>query len=247
MQSQRFVLVAGQRTGSTLLVKSLDSSPRVFCAGEIFHTGPNVYHGEFRFPYASAKTSAPMRLLNAVRMKSRARRHLEWFYHEAAASVEAVGFKLMTSHTRTFPWIMLALRNLGARPVYLYRQDVLATAISYYKAKVTGVFHSDRAGYARPAQPQLELDEAEFRRVIELCKTNKRQIEALCRTYGGTLLAYEDMIGDWPAFVARIGSVIGVNGLMLQKAITKLESGVNSPQLVDEDLLRERFGVLVAE
>lgn len=230
-----------------MLVKSLDASARIFCAGEIFHTGPNIHHREFQFLHVPAKRNAILRMFNAVRTKARVRNHLRWYFDRAGIGVAAVGFKLMTSQTRTFPWLIGMLRDCDVIPLFLMRKDVLATAISYYKAKATGQFHSDRTGIG--SEPgKIAIDENEFRRIVRLCVDGKRQLTKLHRVNGGVLLAYEDMISDWDGFISTIGRAIGVPDLKVDMAISRLRPGIDSAQfLVDESTLRERFRAVASE
>jgi hypothetical protein len=230
-----------------MLIKSLDSSALVLCAGEIFHTGPNIHHVEYRFPHSLAKKHAGLRFVNSIRIRGRVKRHLKWFYDTAGIGVSAVGFKLMTSQTRTFPWLMKLLCDISVSPIYLRRKDVFATAVSYYRAKATGHFHSDRNARS-PASGALAIDEIEFRRILKLCVSNKRQIEELHAKHGGLLLSYEDMIKDWSAFLTTIGNRIGVEDLQVQMALAKLQPSIDSHEsVVDEMALRERFSAEVAE
>jgi len=229
-----------------MLIKSLDASKDILCAGEIFHNGPNIYHREYQFPHSLAKKSPFVRVWNALRTRGRTKSHLRWFYDNAGMGVTAVGFKLMTSQTKTFPWLMRMLRDCDVTPLYLLRRDVLATAISYYKAKATGRFHSDRPEGGR-GSGVLTIDDNEFRRVLGLCRENKRQLESLHAVNGGLLLAYEDMISDWQGFIAVIGRTIGVPDLQVEMAISRLKPGIDSAQLVvDEAILRKRFGAFAA-
>jgi len=47
----RFVILTTQRSGSTVLTRTLDEHPDIFCAGEIFHEfKTNIHHAEWYFP-----------------------------------------------------------------------------------------------------------------------------------------------------------------------------------------------------
>ena len=47
----KFVIFTTPRTGSTLLIKSLDNHPEVLCAGEVFFFKGAIYHNEWRYPF----------------------------------------------------------------------------------------------------------------------------------------------------------------------------------------------------
>lgn len=139
------------------------------------------------------------------------------------------------------------LRDFDVTPLYLLRKDVVATAISYYKAKTTGRFHSDRIEDRKQASV-LAIDDDEFRRILSLCLEGKRQLEKLHQVNEGLLLAYEDMVSDWDGFISTIGRAIGVADLRVDMAISKLKPGIDSAHfLVDESILRERFRAFLSE
>lgn len=238
---RRFVILTSQRTGSTVLVKSLDSCPSIFCAGEIFHPGPNVYHKEFQFPHSTDGQSRVPRFLRRFVGGDRVRRHLRNFFELAGFGMNAVGFKLMTSHVKEFPAVLPALKELQCQFIVHYRDDSFATALSHCRARASGVFHSDRA---RPLEQrgQINIGEAEFRRTFERCRLRKQELLELKQQLGGTASTYEEMYADWDAFISKIGSVLGMPTLKASAAITKLKPGVNSIRFGNEDELRARFG-----
>ena len=47
----KFVIFTTPRTGSTLLIKSLDTHPEIMCAGEIFFFRGAAFHNEHRYPF----------------------------------------------------------------------------------------------------------------------------------------------------------------------------------------------------
>jgi LPS sulfotransferase NodH len=220
-QPRRFVIVTTQRSGSTLLVQSLDSSPRIFCAGEIFHPGAKVHHREFQFPHARAGGGPLSRLLGAFGSGARIRSHLGGFYEQAGAGVEAVGFKLMVSQLRRFPAVMPTLRDSGARFLYLYRDDVDAAARSYQRARTTGVYHSNRLAGLGGRSESLP-DEDEFTRIVERCRVNKQEVLRLSDAYDGAIFTYEQMTRNWDSFIAAVGAEIGIVGLRVEQALAKL-------------------------
>ena len=239
---RRFVIVTCQRTGSTMLIRSLDSSPRIFCAGELFHQGSNVYHGSYQYPYRRRGSHVLSKLADMFLSRHRIRRHLSQFYDKAGVGVDAVGFKLMVSQIRVFPALMLELEALGVHLVFLHRRDIFATSLSYCRAKASGLFHSNR-GPARDNQLPIVLDVDEFRSVFEACMSSEYQLVKMHETYGGPMFDYEDMVLNWDSFVAAIGAEIGIPGLHVPKALEKMRPGIDTAPVANESDLRELFGV----
>ena len=235
----RFVVTASQRTGSTLLVRSLDTSADIFCAGEIFHAGPGTYHPEYQFPYRLLGSRRLARIRDRM-LRNRAEAHLRSFYDRAGAGVKAVGFKLMLTHADEHPAVVPYLQACGAVFFFLYRKDSFATAISYYKARESGVYHSDRTD-RQSSGPTIRADVRKFERLLMACRSDKERLISMQSTLGGHLLAYEDMIGSWNHFVGTLGRDIGVPGLDVQKSLSRLESGTRTVTIANEDELRLRF------
>lgn len=235
-----FVIVATQRTGSTLLVRSLDASPLIFCAGELFHSGPHVLHAEWRFPQTICGSPLLANFANALFAKSRIENHLAHYYATAGAGVRAVGFKVMVSQLRRYRTALPSLVKLGAERFYLLRQDSLATALSYFRAKASGVYHSDRAsGLDTPKTITADVDE--FRAMLAHCQKEQREVRILHAAHGGTLLTYEDIVSDWNASVASVGAALGIESLQLAAALDKLSPTMSSVQIGNEGELRRQF------
>lgn len=234
-----FAVVASQRTGSTLLVRSLDASPRIFCAGEIFHSGGNIFHGEYRYSEPLLGSRRLGRLFDVASAGWRIRRHLEIFFARAGTGVEAAGFKLMTSHIRASSSILSSLVKHGVTLLFLHRRDSFATALSYYKAKSSGVYHSDRTAESG-ATRIVTADLVRFGAQLAHCERDKLALRDMHSALGGTLLAYEDMVADWNGFIENVGRAIGVDRLKIPAALEKLET-THRVIIENEDALRREF------
>jgi len=238
MVRKSFVVITSQRTGSTLLVRSLDSSPFILCAGEIFYSGQGIHRPEFQYRYfARTKVS---KLFDLLLQKRRIERHLRWFYDEAAPNVAAIGFKLMVSHARTFPAIVPYLRRTGVLGFFLYRRDTFATALSYYRARVSGLYHTAHGLEVRSLQ-FVKVDEQEFERLLAVCKADQSAVLKLCDTYGGRLIAYEDMTTNWDDHIAAIGMALEMSDFRVEKMLSKIDSDGEKVQIINEPELRTRF------
>jgi hypothetical protein len=237
----QFAVVASQRTGSTLLIRSLDTSPRIFCAGELFHAGPGIYHAEWQFPYRLLGSRRLSRLVSAFLMPARVTRHLHDFYRFASPDSEAVGFKLMISHARSYPSIMPYLRSRGVTFVYLLREDVFATALSYYRASLSGVFHEDRSRQDK-TEHEVSADLNEFSAFLQTCRSDRESLLGLQKVFGGHVTTYERMTESWDEFGSQLGDWIGVRDLRLQRATEKLGSTGRTIRIVNEEMLRMHFG-----
>lgn len=152
----------------------------------------------------------------------------------------------MVSHIRTFPAIMPYLRQSGAVLFYLYRRDVFATALSFYKAKASGVFHSDSPAI-KGSPVSMLANEDHFDQLVQECRRDKQHLHELQRMYGGRLIAYEDMIADWDDIIATIGDDIGLTQLRLQKSLSRIGGDRRSIVIENEQVLRDRYQMPAAE
>ena len=237
---RKFAIIAAQRTGSTLLVRSLDLSPRIFCAGEIFHSGPRVHHSEFSFQRQIAGSLLLGKFVDAAIGHYRIRTHLRQLFETAGNGVEAVGIKVMASQLRQRRPILPTLIELGVTLLFLYRNDSFATALSYCKAKATGIYHSDRMIEAHPRHA-LTIPTTDFARQLANCKLEKNSILKLHAEHGGTLLIYEDMLNNWPHFVESVARALNLPRLELRPALEKLDASTSRFQIANEAELRNKF------
>jgi LPS sulfotransferase NodH len=235
--ARKFVVLTSQRTGSTLLVRSLDSSPLILCAGEIFHTGEGIQHLKYRFPHKFIGSILLGKLRNTFFGRSRVRRHLNRFYASGGSGVRAVGFKLMISQARQLPPIIPELMRLRAHFLVLYRDDSIAAALSYCRAKATSMYHSDRVGSDRQ-RADVTVSEEEFRRTLDKCRRDKAQLVQWGSAHGAYLMRYEDMDAHWVDFVDRVGQQLGISGLRIPMALRKLAADENGLRIANEAELR---------
>ena len=88
----------------------------------------------------------------------------------------------------------------------------------------------------------IEADVTVFEHLVETCRNDKNALLEQQRCFGGPLLAYEDMIGNWDQFISNVGLEIGLPGLKVPKALAKVGSRTDVVQITNEDWLRARYG-----
>jgi LPS sulfotransferase NodH len=245
MPAHRFVVLSSQRTGSTLLVRSLDSVPEIFCAGEIFHFGKHTHHREFQYPYLKPGKNALARAAAVLLQKRRLERHLAYFYGRAGEGVCAVGFKLMVSQAGRYPAIVGWLRRHSLTAIVLYRRNTFDATLSYCMARMTGRYHSDRAESQAKAEP-VTIDETEFAHCFDSCAADRERLLELHRSLGGVLVAYEDMVRDWDRTIATIGEHLGLSRLRVPMSLERI-SGSAGTEIANEGELRARYSGREAE
>ena len=146
----------------------------------------------------------------------------------------------MISHAKTFATILPSLQSLGVTLLYLFREDSIATALSYYKAKASGLFHTNN--YDTDASSRdIYADTDEFSKILKVCSADRSNILSLHQTFGGHLMSYEQMTAHWDSFILQLGAWIGVPQLRVEQALSRV-SGKNSlVRIMNESQLRDLF------
>lgn len=172
----------------------------------------------------------------------RVERHLRHYYCEAGANARAIGFKVMVSQLRQFESLLPTLLALNVKLFFLYRQNSFATAISYFKAKASGVYHSDHVASVEGAR-KVHADVRQFRALLTKCEADKQTIFDLHSTCGGELLRYESLVNDWDRTISHIGHSLGIDELHVPIVLERLDS-TSSTVIVDNEMeLRRQFAI----
>src|SRR6478736_2724451 len=96
----KFIIFTTQRSGSTVLTKTLDEHPQVFAAGELFHTNEKIHHPEWHFTFINYLGKGKARgllmkmnkALNKLSIKKRITKHIDAFFNAKNKNEKARGF-----------------------------------------------------------------------------------------------------------------------------------------------------------
>jgi hypothetical protein len=203
-----------------------------------------VHHGKLCFPTSLLGSRVLAAAVDAVFPGARTRLHLEHLFSTAGVGVAAAGFKIIVSQLRQHRWLLPTLLERGVTRLFLYRDDSFAAALSYFRARTSGVYHSDRQRYG--AAPEIEADPDDFRAVLERCERGKRDVRELHRLHGGKLFTYEDMTANWDMCIASIGVELGIPRLRIPKALDRMGES-RQIRIANEDKLRAEFAPSTVE
>ena len=154
---EKFMLLGGQRTGTTFLQDCLQSQPHIICLNELF-TMHRV--AEDSYPIF-LKTSLKMRLLHTVFRRIPVRQFLDQTFEQNEA--HAVGFKFMYPQSRRlsykFPYVIKYAEENRLKIVHIIRRNYLRTLISRMTAVSSNIYHSTKKIAANPIllQPKRVL------------------------------------------------------------------------------------------
>ncbi len=136
----KFIVLSTQRSGSTFLVTSLSSHPRIHCYEELFlHTNhdPEAY-----LTYRTANMGR--RLTHLFQRKQLIDKYLLDIYSPNGNNTQAVGFKLMYPQIRQLPEIVDLVKEQNIKVIHLIRQNTLKVIASHQAAKKRKLYHITR-------------------------------------------------------------------------------------------------------
>lgn len=237
--TREFVVLSGQRCGSTLLIRSLDAASKVFCAGEILHPkyGIAIHRQEHQFDFTSF--GHPKLTVAANRFISRRKvvRHLSNFYGSAQEGECARGFKLMKSQLDWNPSVLPFLFNRGVAFIILRRESDFDTALSMCTAMRTGRYHSEEMA----ADKSFEIPFTVFAQQFKRAEQNRLFLERFASENECLSLNYKSLTEQWGDTIQKIGGHLGIDDLQAGQSLKKLDLS-EKVTVTNLDALRERFG-----
>lgn len=241
VRTKEFVVLSGQRSGSTLLVRSLDGSNDIFCAGEIFHPkqGTQLHHPEYQFKYFQLGNSKVTVAANRFLSRTRVTKHIDNFFQSASKGVKACGFKLMKSQLDWNPSILPFLKKRGVELIVLIRKSDFETALSMCKAQKSGTYHSDEA----EEQKEVSLSKEDFERAIKRAEKHRHYLEDCSKELGIEPIHYEDLAEDWQGVIEEVGKRLGIDDLQVPMALKKLENSEGAVVVSNLSELKELYQV----
>lgn len=123
MKFTKFIIVSGQRTGSTLLESLLASHDEIICQGELLNSGDEIRRNAAGpdVPLLGEDDDAVVHLQNTL-------------YAQVPESVRAVGFRLHYDHARQGAWKEVRdaiVNDNDVRIIHLTRKNLLDRYLSY--------------------------------------------------------------------------------------------------------------------
>jgi len=150
---EKFVVLGIQRTGTTLIRTTLNSHPKVLCAGEVFMVrkiGRSAYPGEDGYP-AYLKDSPKRWLKHYLQRSANTFSYLDHLY--SLNGYKAIGFKFMTSHFKRFPAVVPYIVDNQIKVINVVRENVLKTLLSRRTAERRRLYHTTKT----ISQSKIEL------------------------------------------------------------------------------------------
>lgn len=223
----KFVIFTTPRTGSTLLVKTLDTHPEVLCAGELFFLKKGIYHVECQYPFIRipALGNKVNYLINYPKILLTIKSFLNNFFKTADTKIKATGFKLMHFQTYYTPGIFSYLENNGVKTIVLIRKNVLRSTLSDLRARATKVYHNEGGG---TVVPKFKVDIAVLEKKMKEIEEFNKQLESASKKLDRKIVYYEDF-GNWDQTISGILKYLDIADIPLKAVSKKL-----NPDKLDE-------------
>lgn len=218
----RFIVLTKQRTGSNLLINSLQAHPQMKVFGEVFRGGIDE----------SIKTM--VRASAADYLNTR-------IFNKQPGAIRAVGFKIFYHHPAWDPsgavWRYL-LDQENLRVIHLKRENALRSLVSKKIAQKTDVWkESGQAGETPDKRVVLSLEEC-----LEYFETTARHEKEGDERFADKPLlqmTYERLTGDFDQQIARIQEFLGVDPMPLPIKTSKQNPETLAELIENFDQVRE--------
>ena len=219
----KFVVFTTPRTGSSLLIKTLDSHPEIFCAGELFFFKGDIYRTECRYPFwrFSFLSNKLNYVLNYPKLFITLNGFLNKFYADKnKPAIKAKGFKLMLFQTYYTPGILNYLKKNNVKVILLIRKNVLRNTLSDLRARSTKVYHN-QSDADTLTMPMFKVDVEELKKKMHQIENFDKQLENSTADLDRKIIYYEDF-ENWGATISGILNYINVADMPLKAAQKKL-------------------------
>jgi LPS sulfotransferase NodH len=185
---RRFVVLAHQRSGSTLVVATLQEHPNAVCFSEAFNQGEAQLYVD-GLPNTSKvlrrlRESAPQTFLDRL------------IYTGYADEIRAVGMKVMVPHLDqpgSGATLDALLRDPSEAVVWISRRNKFAAALSLYNARLTGVWNVSTSS-AVPDQAAVRLEPSFCEETMTTLAAHDVRIAGLLADRSYLALDYEDVV-----------------------------------------------------
>jgi hypothetical protein len=206
---QRFIVLAGRRSGTTLLVESLDSHPDVECRKDVF----SIRRRWKRFQ-VDVKTGLFYQFRTAslgrrIDYLFRRRRLVHAFLEETLSptgGVLARGIRLSYEQVRKYPDILPWVLENDVRVIHLVRDNALKAVVSHFTAKKRGFAHAT----SQVARVTLRLPPAGLRAHLEKREREIDRYRALFRDRPCCEVSYESFLARKEEETRRLLGFLGI-------------------------------------
>jgi hypothetical protein len=221
----KFVIFTLPRTGSTLLSKSLNKHPEIFCDDEIFHFSFKNYFSpnQFRFLKIRFFPKKINYIINYPVTYLKLNSFLDkYFRNKRGESFKAKGFKLMYYQTYYMPGLIDYLKKNDVKIILLLRKNVFRNALSNMRARKTGVYHHRKENVKTiSGLPKLNVNVAVLKNKMKRIIHQNKKLKHIAENMDHIKIWYEDFT-DWNNTMNKIFDFLGVSQQDVSASAKKL-------------------------
>lgn len=221
----KFVILTLPRTGSTLLSKSLNRHPEIFCDDEIFHFSFKDYFSknQFRFlkiPFLPKKINY---VINYPATFFRLKKFLDEYYtNKPDENFKTRGFKLMYYQTFYVPGLINYFKKNDVKIILLLRENIFHNALSDLRARATGIYHYKNENEEMVSGlPKLNVDISALKNKMDHIIYQNNKLERIVKNMNHIKMRYEDFT-DWNNTMNSIFAFLNVSTQQLSAGAKKL-------------------------
>ncbi len=196
---QKFVITGLQRTGTTMIVRTLDQHENIVCFGEMFiGKYPNKTPGSYQIWYRQTRLR---RLQKLVSEKHCIQNYLDEIYSapeylfnedQKREACMAMGFKLMYNQANQNPSILGYIKARQLPILLLVRKNYLRVVVSRSVRKIFELAHTNE----KVRTPPVEIDTKKLLSSLEHIEAANSNWERLIRGNSYLKVYYEDFVSD---------------------------------------------------
>lgn len=207
---ERFLVLAGRRSGTTLLVESLDSHPDIECRKDVFSIRRRWryfqvdYKDGLFYPYRTAS------LQHRIDYILRRRRLIGSFLagvFSPTGGVKAKGIRLSYEQSRKYPAVIPWVLDNDIRVVHLIRENGLKAIVSHFTAKKRGLTHTT----SKVAKVTLRLPPRELMAALVKREREVERYRALFRDRPYGEVSYESFLARKEEETRRLLGFLGID------------------------------------
>lgn len=223
MHNTKFIIFTTQRSGSTVLIRTLDEHPEIFCAGELFQTSQEMHHAEWHFKAwgFNSKDHTMQRLnkiINYPNLYFYSIPHIQKFFASNVKGEKARGFKLMFTQIKTAPHLWNYLKQTNTKVIVLVRNNVFKTILSRYRKAENRAAHAfeENNAFIRFYVPGKKL----LPQMRELEQVNNNLIK-FSEEMQRLIINYEDF-DNWDNMIYKVQTFLNVTPLSIKPVLKKV-------------------------
>lgn len=210
---EKFLILAGRRSGTTFLVTSLDSHAQVECTKEIFSTRRN-----FKYFQVDKSGSAFYKFRSATFKRQLdyifRRQHLiDAFLTEIfipAENVKARGIRLSYEQAHKYPEILQWVLKNDVRVIHLLRENSLKAIVSHFTARKRGVHHVT----SQVEQVTVRLSPATLKKLLIKRNSDTEKYRQMFKDRQYCEVCYETFVKNREAESRRIFDFLQIDQFM---------------------------------